>query len=53
MSMNRWVYRVSDGQFCFGAGPDPAIYLTDQVNYGLAAEADVFKTIREFIDDKV
>lgn len=35
MSANKWVYRVSDGQLCMGAGPDPAIYLTDQVSYSL------------------
>lgn len=36
MSDNRWVFRKSDGQFCFGRGPDPVVYLTDQVGYGLA-----------------
>lgn len=40
MSINTWVYRVSDGQFCFGNGPDPSIYLSDSVNYGLADVGD-------------
>ena len=40
MSINKWVYRVADGQFCFGNGPDPAIYLSDSVNYGLADVGD-------------
>lgn len=40
MSTNRWVYRIADGQFLFGNGPDPSIYLTDQVNYGIADIGD-------------
>lgn len=40
MSLNKWVYRVSDGQFCFGDGPNPIVYLSDSVNYGLADVGD-------------
>jgi hypothetical protein len=38
--MAKWVYRVSDGQWCMAGGPDPAAYLSDQVNYGLAVLPD-------------
>jgi hypothetical protein len=45
MSVNRWVYRVADGQLCFGVGaPDPALYLSDPVTYAivdLGPDADV------------
>lgn len=32
---NRWVYRVSDGQLMMAPAFDPAVYLTDQVNYAI------------------
>ena len=38
--MANWVYRVADGQWCLGGGPSPAVYLTDQVKYGLADVPD-------------
>jgi len=44
MSTNRWVVRVADGQFCLGRGPDPAIYLIDQVNYGVVDLGDTAPT---------
>jgi hypothetical protein len=31
-----WVYRKSDGQWCLRGGPDPALYLSNQVDYGMA-----------------
>lgn len=34
-ALNRWVYRVSDGQILMGYGFDPSLYLTDQVAYAL------------------
>jgi hypothetical protein len=36
MSINRWVYRVSDGQWCLGDGPDPALIHTDGAAYAVA-----------------
>jgi hypothetical protein len=33
MSINKWVVRIADGQFCLGDGPDPAAYLSDQAAY--------------------
>lgn len=33
--MNRWVYRIADGQLCMGDGPDPAAHLKDRINYRL------------------
>jgi hypothetical protein len=34
-ALNRWVYRVSDGQILMGSGFDPSVYLTDQTAYAL------------------
>jgi len=34
-ALNRWVFRVSDGQLMMGPVLDPSIYLTDQVNFAL------------------
>ncbi len=38
--MTNWVYRVSDGQWCLGIGPDPAAYLTNPSAYSVASLPD-------------
>lgn len=39
-SLNKWVYRVSDGLILMGKAGDPSIYNTDQVNYALVTLPD-------------
>lgn len=39
-ALNRWVYRVSDGQLCKGRGPNPVVFLSDQVGYALVELPD-------------
>ena len=40
MAINRWVYRVSDGQLMMGPSLDPSIYLTDQESYSIVTLPD-------------